>query len=208
MQASLTRRTKHESPLEAPPHVSDRIEYKASTTRIGAVMAIAIILIFAGTILFFHRTSSAPDTENHIQPIPQQEQQTPQQASVVVEQPKHHFTIHTIEKVQAQPGDEQCDRKNVVITPGRFENYDPFLMMFEDWIGPTKGFLDHPHRGIETVTLVLEGGIEHGDNRGNVGVLEAGDVQWTTTGSGIIHKEMPNGKLGGHTLQVSCIYCC
>lgn len=72
---------------------------------------------------------------------------------------------------------------------------DPFLMMDHfknedpDFISP--GFPWHPHRGIETITYLIEGGIRHEDSLGNSGVLGAGDVQWMTAGSGIIHQEMP-----------------
>jgi redox-sensitive bicupin YhaK (pirin superfamily) len=56
----------------------------------------------------------------------------------------------------------------------------------------SKGFPWHPHRGIETITYVLHGEVEHGDSLGNSGVISSGDVQWMTAGSGIIHQEMPN----------------
>ncbi|MEN0039938.1 MAG: pirin family protein [Pseudomonadota bacterium] len=74
---------------------------------------------------------------------------------------------------------------------------DPFLMM-DDFRNddPAKyqaGFPWHPHRGIETITYVLEGTVEHGDSLGNRGVLGAGSVQWMTAGSGIMHQEMPSG---------------
>jgi len=73
--------------------------------------------------------------------------------------------------------------------------FDPFLMLddFHTSI-PSEylaGFPWHPHRGIETITYVLEGLVEHGDSMGNKGVIGAGDVQWMTAGSGIIHQEMP-----------------
>jgi len=74
-------------------------------------------------------------------------------------------------------------------------DYDPFLMLDafdsenpEDY---TKGFPWHPHRGIETITYLIEGEIEHGDSLGNKGVIGGGDAQWMTAGSGIIHQEMP-----------------
>lgn len=74
-------------------------------------------------------------------------------------------------------------------------DYDPFLLLDafdstnpEDYI---KGFPWHPHRGIETVTYLIEGDIEHGDSLGNSGSILAGDCQWMTAGSGIIHQEMP-----------------
>jgi len=72
---------------------------------------------------------------------------------------------------------------------------DPFLLLddfhsdnLNDYI---RGFPWHPHRGIETITYMLHGKVEHGDSLGNGGVIEAGDVQWMTAGSGIIHQEMP-----------------
>ncbi|MDO8690241.1 MAG: pirin family protein [Dehalococcoidia bacterium] len=87
-----------------------------------------------------------------------------------------------------------------------FGNYqapllDPFLLLDDfhsnhpdDYI---KGFPWHPHRGIETITYVLEGRVEHGDSMGNQGVISPGDVQWMTAGSGIIHQEMPLGQQDG-----------
>jgi len=77
------------------------------------------------------------------------------------------------------------------------ELFDPFLMLDdfrsdipEDFL---KGFPWHPHRGIETITYVLTGDVEHGDSMGNKGDISSGDVQWMTAGSGIIHQEMPKG---------------
>jgi len=80
---------------------------------------------------------------------------------------------------------------------GDTEAYDPFLL-FDDFRGERPddylaGFPWHPHRGIETITYVLAGAVEHGDSLGNKGSLGAGDVQWMTAGSGIIHQEMPRG---------------
>lgn len=87
---------------------------------------------------------------------------------------------------------------------------DPFLLLDDfrsndpkDYIA---GFPWHPHRGIETVTYMLEGKVEHGDSMGNKGIIGAGDVQWMTAGSGIIHQEMPkgiNGHMGGFQLWVN-----
>jgi len=78
---------------------------------------------------------------------------------------------------------------------------DPFLL-FDDFRNENpedflKGFPWHPHRGIETITYVLNGTVEHGDSLGNQGTLGAGDVQWMTAGSGIMHQEMPKGNAGG-----------
>lgn len=75
--------------------------------------------------------------------------------------------------------------------------FDPFLML-DDFRSDSpeeylSGFPWHPHRGIETISYVLKGDVEHGDSLGNKGVISSGDVQWMTAGSGIIHQEMPKG---------------
>ena len=78
---------------------------------------------------------------------------------------------------------------------------DPFLLLDDfhsdhpdDYI---KGFPWHPHRGIETITYVLHGKVEHGDSMGNKGIIDSGDVQWMTAGSGVVHQEMPKGRKDG-----------
>lgn len=81
-------------------------------------------------------------------------------------------------------------------------NFDPFLLL-DDFRSDTpahyiKGFPWHPHRGIETITYVLRGDVEHGDSMGNKGIISSGEVQWMTAGSGIIHQEMPKGDREGH----------
>lgn len=81
------------------------------------------------------------------------------------------------------------------------EAFDPFLM-FDDFRNDDprryqRGFPWHPHRGIETITYVLSGSVEHGDSLGNRGILSGGDVQWMTAGSGILHQEMPRGDAQG-----------
>jgi quercetin 2,3-dioxygenase len=80
---------------------------------------------------------------------------------------------------------------------GQTKDFDPFLLLDdfrndrpEDYLA---GFPWHPHRGIETITYVLAGSVEHGDSLGNKGKMTAGDVQWMTAGSGILHQEMPKG---------------
>jgi len=80
---------------------------------------------------------------------------------------------------------------------GETSEYDPFLL-FDDFRNDRPddylaGFPWHPHRGIETITYVLAGTVEHGDSLGNRGSLGAGDIQWMTAGSGILHQEMPQG---------------
>ena len=90
----------------------------------------------------------------------------------------------------------------ILIEPGNWDDYDPFLVLVEDWMREPGGFPDHPHRGIETVTLVLDGELHHADNRGNSGILVEDDVQWMTAGKGIIHAELPNEDKASHTLQL------
>ncbi len=84
---------------------------------------------------------------------------------------------------------------------GDTTEFDPFLL-FDDFRNENPddyraGFPWHPHRGIETITYVLAGQVEHGDSLGNRGNLGAGDVQWMTAGSGILHQEMPQGDAHG-----------
>lgn len=85
---------------------------------------------------------------------------------------------------------------------GNTKRFDPFLLL-DDFRSNNpeqyvKGFPWHPHRGIETITYMIEGQVEHGDSIGNAGTISAGDVQWMTAGSGIIHQEMPIGDENGH----------
>ncbi len=85
---------------------------------------------------------------------------------------------------------------------GNTSEFDPFLLLDDfrndhpaDYLA---GFPWHPHRGIETITYVLAGNVEHGDSLGNRGNLGSGDVQWMTAGRGIMHQEMPKGDAHGH----------
>ncbi len=96
--------------------------------------------------------------------------------------------------------------------PNRANLFDPFLLFdhfaFNDPLeGPIKGFPTHPHRGIETVTYMLEGNVRHRDSLGNAGVIGPGDVQWMTSGRGILHEEMPrrgpSGLITGFQLWVN-----
>jgi hypothetical protein len=88
------------------------------------------------------------------------------------------------------------------------EEVDPFLLLDDFRAGHPEAFLSgfpwHPHRGIETITYMLEGSVEHGDSIGNSGVIGAGGVQWMTAGGGIVHQEMPKpgpaGRMGGFQL--------
>ena len=88
--------------------------------------------------------------------------------------------------------------------------FDPFLMLdffnSDDSADYMAGFPDHPHRGFETVTYMLEGRMRHGDNKGNSGVIETGGIQWMRAGSGLVHSEMPEqteGRMSGFQLWVN-----
>jgi quercetin 2,3-dioxygenase len=98
------------------------------------------------------------------------------------------------------------------IAPNKSNLFDPFLLFdhfaFNDPIeGPIRGFPYHPHRGIETVTYMLEGSTHHRDSLGNAGLIGPGDVQWMTSGRGILHEEMPrrgpSGNIYGFQLWVN-----
>ncbi len=96
--------------------------------------------------------------------------------------------------------------------PNRQNLFDPFLLFdhfaFNDPVeGPIRGFPTHPHRGIETVTYMLKGSVRHRDSIGNMGIIGPGDVQWMTSGRGILHEEMPQrdpeGVIQGFQLWVN-----
>jgi redox-sensitive bicupin YhaK (pirin superfamily) len=91
---------------------------------------------------------------------------------------------------------------SLILEPGHWEEYDPFLFLAEDWFG--RGSFDvHPHRGIETVTYVMEGKLEHYDNKTEESdELLPGDAQWMTAGRGVVHKEDPAVGEQVHSLQL------
>lgn len=108
--------------------------------------------------------------------------------------------IRRIKTVQYQRN-SPIHSNGFVLEPGNWQEHDPFLMLAEDFF--QKGTFDlHPHRGIETVTYVIEGTLEHFDNKAGEGKLEPGDVQWMTAGRGVIHKEDPAPGSTVHSLQL------
>ncbi len=114
-----------------------------------------------------------------------------------------------VTKVLTANATQDGDGVNIRRIPGFDGKYlDPFLMIDElksddesDYIG---GFPPHPHRGIETFTYILKGGFEHQDQMGNKKAIRAGDVQWMSTGSGVMHSEMPlaDAEQGLHGFQI------
>jgi redox-sensitive bicupin YhaK (pirin superfamily) len=109
-------------------------------------------------------------------------------------------SISRLTRVIPRGPSSQVDNKQMVIGAEGWEQTSPFLFLSEDWFAPPGGFEEHPHRGMQTVTIVLEGALEHRDHTGAQGILKAGDVQWMTAGRGVLHSEMPHGPV--HTLQL------
>jgi redox-sensitive bicupin YhaK (pirin superfamily) len=125
-------------------------------------------------------------------------------------------TRSVAEIVHARP---QLEGEGMIVTrpfpTEHLDHLDPFLLL--DRMGPAthgpgeaKGAPDHPHRGFETVTYILEGAVEHEDSQGNRGRIGAGDVQWMTAGAGVIHSELPSeeirekgGRMHGFQLWVN-----
>ncbi len=110
--------------------------------------------------------------------------------------------VRRVDEAETLGPDGQALRKRILLEPGHWAEFDPFLLLAEDWFDAEGGFPDHPHRGFETVTLVLGGEVEHRDSRGNHGVLGSGDVQWMTAGRGVIHSELARPGTTAHTLQL------
>ena len=109
-------------------------------------------------------------------------------------------SISRVARVIPRGPSSQVNNKQLVIGAEGWEATSPFLFLSEDWFSPPGGFEEHPHRGMQTVTIVLEGALEHRDHTGAQGILKAGDVQWMTAGRGVLHSEMPQGPV--HTLQL------
>jgi redox-sensitive bicupin YhaK (pirin superfamily) len=97
--------------------------------------------------------------------------------------------------------DAEVDDKWLHVRPGDSARTAPFLVLSEDRFS-VPGFEWHPHRGIETVTVVLGGALEHEDDAGGAGVLETGDAQWMTAGRGIVHREVAARGGHAHVLQL------
>ncbi len=112
-------------------------------------------------------------------------------------------TVRTVKRVlRSQPTIEGAGvHLKRAFSYQRVPELDPFLLL-DDFHSSSpqdyaKGFPSHPHRGIETISYVLQGEIEHRDSMGNAGVIRSGGIQWMTAGSGIIHSEMPHGEADG-----------
>jgi redox-sensitive bicupin YhaK (pirin superfamily) len=93
-------------------------------------------------------------------------------------------------------------RHETVIGHDDYAATTPFLSLSEDWFSAPAGFPTHPHRGMQTVTFVVDGALAHRDHTGGNAVLRAGDVQWMTAGRGVLHSELPYRDEQAHTLQL------
>nr|XP_010929841.1 pirin-like protein [Elaeis guineensis] len=108
-----------------------------------------------------------------------------------------------LKKVLAEPrheGEGAIVRRSIGRTD--LKNLDPFILLDEFFVSKPAGFPDHPHRGFEAVTYMLQGAFSHQDFTGHKGTIKTGDLQWMTAGRGIIHSEMPAGEGVNHGLQL------
>ena len=111
-------------------------------------------------------------------------------------------TVSRVARAIPRGANEQVQRKQLVVGAEGYAATSPFLLLSEDWFARPGGFEEHPHRGMQTVTVVLDGALEHRDHTGAHGILRAGDVQWMTAGRGVLHSEMPHQAEEAHTLQL------
>ncbi|GJN03320.1 hypothetical protein PR202_ga20750 [Eleusine coracana subsp. coracana] len=120
--------------------------------------------------------------------------------AIAVQTERHHDDV--MSKPREVVRTLKCQRKQVgeglavwrSIGRAELPDLDPFLSFDEIEISPPAGFLDHPHRGFETVTYMLEGGVSYHDFSGHKGTVSTGDIQWMTAGRGVVHAEMPGGE--------------
>src|ERR1700688_2547619 len=110
-------------------------------------------------------------------------------------------SVARIDRPTVRTGMTPEHRVRPLIPSGDPKATDPFLLLMEDWF-PLGVFDRHPHRGMETVTYVIDGRLDHYDNYGNKGSLLPGNVQWMTAGRGIIHNEQPSAGVTVHSLQL------
>ena len=110
-------------------------------------------------------------------------------------------SVARIDHPTEQTGMTPQHRVRPLVPPGDPKATDPFLLCMEDWF-PRGVFERHPHRGMETVTYVIDGRLDHYDNYGNKGSIFPGNVQWMTAGRGIVHVEQPTEGTTVHSLQL------
>lgn len=109
--------------------------------------------------------------------------------------------VRRIDTPKMLQGGSALHRNRQLVAPGNWDEIDPFLVLMEDWVAQG-AFDNHPHRGIETVTYVIDGALSHYDNHGNKGVIGSGEALWLTAGRGLIHNEIPIDDRPVHALQL------
>ncbi|OQO04251.1 hypothetical protein B0A48_10862 [Cryoendolithus antarcticus] len=119
----------------------------------------------------------------------------PQDPSLTAKSPKARGIQKVFEAMEQSEGAGATVRRSIG-TP-KLRNFSPFLMLDHFTIGDGAGFPDHPHRGQETITYLLSGGVKHEDFAGHAGTIHAGDLQFMTAGRGIVHAEMPAESIDG-----------
>lgn len=110
-------------------------------------------------------------------------------------------TVSRLEAPLIEPDGSDIRRLKILVRPGAWDATDPFILLGEDWYRHG-AFEDHPHRGLETVTYVIDGSLSHFDNHGNRGIINAGEALWMTAGRGIVHNELPVDDKQVHVLQL------
>lgn len=108
--------------------------------------------------------------------------------------------VSQVDQPRMLPGGSAIHRNRLLLPSDRWAETDPFLVLMEDWYAQG-AFEKHPHRGMETVTYMLDGSNSHYDNHGNKGVIGPGEALWLTAGRGLIHNEVPVDDRPVHTLQ-------
>jgi quercetin 2,3-dioxygenase len=116
--------------------------------------------------------------------------------------PRQEKPVARVERPAPRVAYGETQAKRMIVAPRDFADTSPFLRMPEDWFAAPAGFPTHPHRGMQTVTIVLDGALAHNDHTGSASVLQAGDVQWMTAGRGVLHSELPHGTAPVHLLQL------
>lgn len=109
--------------------------------------------------------------------------------------------VKRVDTPKMLPGGTASHRNRMLVSPELGSEIDPFLVLMEDWYSQG-AFQNHPHRGIETVTYMLDGYNAHYDNHGNKGVIGPGEALWLTAGKGLLHNEVPIDDRPIHTLQL------
>ncbi|WP_084384992.1 pirin family protein [Novosphingobium naphthalenivorans] len=109
--------------------------------------------------------------------------------------------IKRVDTPKMLPEGSALHRNRQLVAPGQWDEIDPFLLLMEDWYSQG-AFQNHPHRGIETVTYMVDGLNSHYDNHGNKGTIASGEALWLTAGRGLIHNEIPIDDRPVHTLQL------